>query len=260
MLSPMNDTCNVSLAIPQSRQQLMELCLAEGRLSPSDAARFRRFCELLAAHTHFQFHHINELLKQSYLPFNPDVEDAQRRRDPNANSASAKTQLIDTLAETLTRANYAPLDWVAIMQAIQASDLVDLRTEIDFHDFEHVMLYHRGQQPGQGARKKLLWKQRIDMHLYSNVLLGLQFKNESYFGERLYLLLSLPGHTAERSRTALSQRPYFDELVRSGSLCGASTRGGHLDVDQDHPESITFVRCDCLFDLWSIVFRAVRGE
>lgn len=184
MLTPMSEICNVNRTIPQSRQQLIELCLAEGRLTPEEAERFRSFCELLAAYTHFQFHQVNETLKKNYLPFNPDLEETLRRSNGAVEPQAMEAQLITTLSETLERANYAPLDWVAIMQAIKRSDLVDLKTEIDFYDFEQILLYHRGLEAGKGARKKLLWKQQIDMQIYSNVLLGLKFKNESYFGEK----------------------------------------------------------------------------
>lgn len=212
MLTFMSETCNVNRAIPQSRQQLIELCLAEGRLSEDDAGRFRSFCDLLAAYTHFQFHHINEALKRNYLPFNPDIAEAKRRNALSVDDGTTESQLIDTLTTTLARANYEPLDWVAIMNAMRGSDLVDLKTEINFYDFEQILLYHRGQTAGYGTRKKFFWQQRFDMQVYSNVLLGLKFKNESSLSANgtkrkrfnfqpgciyLYLYRDIPQHDLE---------------------------------------------------------------
>ncbi len=147
------------MSIPQSRQQLIELCLAEGRLSSKDAAHFRMFCELLAAYYHFEFHQIEEALKTNYMPFNPDANPLLSESVDMPNDADG-VRLLDLLAQTLQRANYRALDWVAIQQAVKQADLVDIKTEIDFHDYEQLLLFYRGEADSSGTRQKFLWKQQ----------------------------------------------------------------------------------------------------
>lgn len=182
--------------IPQSRQQLIELCIAEGRLSSTDAAHFRKFCELLAAYYHFEFYQIEEALKVNYAPFNPDANPLLSQSVDAAQRAHMESALLDLLTQTLQRANYRTLDWVAIQQAVRQADLVDIKTEIDFHDYEQLLLFYRGEADSSGSRQKLLWKQQIKMKLYSNVILGLKFKEKEYFvksGRKLDRLTFRPG-------------------------------------------------------------------
>lgn len=196
----MNDYQNQSQYIPESRQQIIDLCLSENRLSAADSARFRVFCDLLAAYSHFEFHQIEETLKRNYLPFNPDINRAAQREHKtwhNQNSESQiEQQLIELLSETLQRANYQSLDWVSIQQAIKLVDLVEIKTEIDFHDYEQLLLFHRGKSQRKGSRSKLLWTKHFDMMVYSNVMLGLKFRDEAYFtkkGQKVEQLTFRPG-------------------------------------------------------------------
>src|SRR5947207_15857499 len=60
--------------IPCSREDLIEFCLQEGRLTEEDMSSFRTFAELLAVYYHFRFYQLEKRLKQNYAPFNPDAD------------------------------------------------------------------------------------------------------------------------------------------------------------------------------------------
>lgn len=185
----------INHVIFHSRQQLLELCIGEGILDPKEAADFRQFCDLLAAYYHFEFHKIEEALKCNYSPFNPDASVVQRSGSL-AERAKMEAELLELLEHTLQRANYRSLDWVAIQQAVQLADLVDIKTDIDFHDYEQLVLFYRGESKENGTRQKFLWKQRIAMNVYANVILGLKFKEKEHFlskGRKLEKLTFQPG-------------------------------------------------------------------
>lgn len=60
--------------IPYSRQEIIDICLNDGKLLPIQANKFRKFCEILSAYYHFKFHSILEELKSNFVIFNPDNE------------------------------------------------------------------------------------------------------------------------------------------------------------------------------------------
>lgn len=167
--------------IPYTREELVDLCLADGKLSTEDAPKFRAFCELLAAYYNFHFHQHLETLKANYAPFDPD--NGHRTAGAEAIASDIKEErFIEALRYTLECANYRALDDMAMHEAIANSALVDLKTEIDFNDFDHVVFYYRGATPTTIELKRFyIWKRKIETALFTNVVLGIKFKEASYF-------------------------------------------------------------------------------
>lgn len=168
--------------IPYTREELIDLCLADGKLSDEEASQFRAFCELLAAYYNFYFHKHLETLKANYTPFDPD---AVQRRAGAVASEIKDDRFVDALRYTLECANYRALDDMAIQEAIANSALVDLKTEIDFNDFDHVVFYYRGATPTTIELTRFyIWKRKIETAVFHNVVLGIKFKEASYFHEQ----------------------------------------------------------------------------
>ena len=60
--------------IPYSRHEIIELCLADGKvIAIAEQQEFREFCQILAAYYHFKLHSCLEDLKFNFVPFNPDL-------------------------------------------------------------------------------------------------------------------------------------------------------------------------------------------
>lgn len=167
--------------IPYTREELIDLCLADGKLSAEDAPKFRAFCELLAAYYNFYFHKHLETLKANYAPFDPDG--GQRRASTEAIASEFKEdRFVEALRYTLECANYRALDDMAIHEAIANSALVDLKTEVDFNDFDQVVFYYRGATPTTIELTRFyVWKRKIETAVFNNVVLGIKFKEASYF-------------------------------------------------------------------------------
>lgn len=178
----MTATADRESFIPYTREELIDLCIEDGKLANDDIPKFRAFCELLAAYSNFQFHKHLETLKANYAPFDPD------NLDPAANVAEAvpsdikENRFVETLRYTLESANYRELDDAAIQEAIANSALVDLKTDIDFNDFDQVVFYHRGSTPTEIELTRFyVWKKKIQTAVFTNVVLGIKFKDASYF-------------------------------------------------------------------------------
>lgn len=170
--------------IPYTREELIDLCLADGKLSDDEAAQFRAFCELLAAYYNFYFHKHLETLKANYAPFDPD-RNQHRAGTETIASEIKEERFVEALRYTLECANYRALDDMAIQEAIANSALVDLKTEVDFNDFDQVVFYYRGATATTIELTRFyVWKRKIATAVFHNVVLGIKFKEAGYFHEQ----------------------------------------------------------------------------
>ncbi len=171
--------------IPYSREELIDLCIEDGRLATEEIPRFRAFCDILAAHFNFQFHKQLETLKRNYAPFDPDAVEQKE----GVNEAVASKMHVDrfaaTMREVLEAANYTQLDDMAIHEAIENTALIDLHTEVDFNDFDEVVFYYRDAKPTTIEIKRFfLWKRKVETDVFAHVVLGIKYKDAAYFREQ----------------------------------------------------------------------------
>ncbi|MEO1376194.1 MAG: TMEM143 family protein, partial [Cyanobacteria bacterium J06635_10] len=168
--------------IPYRRMDIIQLCLDDGQLDAADTQKFEDFCEILSSYYHFRFHKTLEDIKNNYVPFNPNA-------DVEALSAASFEQydkmesiVIDSFEHILQRANYIRLPENLIKQALGKKSLIDLKTEVDFDDFERVICYYRGDSYKTVIRKKLFfWKQEKRVDIYERIVLLIKFKEAAYF-------------------------------------------------------------------------------
>ena len=178
----MSATAETESFIPYTREELIDLCIEDGKLANEDIPPFRAFCELLAAHSNFQFHKHLETLKANYAPFDPDNLEHTLGPAEAIPSDIKENRFVETLRYTLECANYRELDDAAIQEAIANSALVDLKTDIDFNDFDQVVFYYRGSTPTDiDLTRFYVWKKKIQTAVFTNVVLGIKFKEASYF-------------------------------------------------------------------------------
>lgn len=171
--------------IPYSREELIDLCIEDGRLAPDDIPRFRSFCEILAAHFNFTFHKKLETLKSNYAPFDPNGVDNSDTLTEAVASPMHLKRFAETLREILEAANYTQLDDRAIHEAIANSALIDLKTQVDFNDFEEVVFYYREAKPTSlELTRFFFWKRKVETDVFSHVVLGIKYKAAAYFHEQ----------------------------------------------------------------------------
>lgn len=167
--------------IPYRRTELIELCIADGKLDPVAAGEFREFCEILAAYYHFEFHRFQESLKDNFAPFNPDAETRLNISYSPADLKTREQQVVDTLETVLRRANYNPLSTTDLEKAFAEKSLVDLRTEVDFDDFEQMLFYYRGDSQQTVITRKFFRAVELQVDVFERVVVLLKFKDRAYF-------------------------------------------------------------------------------
>ncbi|MGB5772379.1 MAG: TMEM143 family protein [Crocosphaera sp.] len=168
--------------IPFRRTDLINLCLEDGKLQDKDRQIFKEFCEILSAFFHFRFHYKLETIKDNYVSFNPNA-DIKALKEPSLDEyESMQTQVIKGFKYILERANYIQLSNDIIQKSLDAKSLINLKTDVDFDDFEHFFCYYRGDIYKTITVKKFgFLKQEKVIDILERVVLLIKFKGEGYF-------------------------------------------------------------------------------
>lgn len=173
--------------IPYSRQEIIELCLADGKIAIAQQQEFREFCQILAAYYHFKLHRCLEDLKSNFAPFNPDLIHEQTRSIASSDLELQQQEdnLLATFESILKQANYYSLSKQELAKALLEDSLFDLKTEVDFDDFKRMICYCRSQSTDTVTEKKWGFKtveRQVD--IYRRVVLLIKFKEEQHFKDK----------------------------------------------------------------------------
>ena len=167
--------------IPYRRSDLIELCVEDGQLATADVPKFRNFCEILSAYYHFTLHQKLELLKSNYAPFNPDTDTKFINELTPDQKANMQAQLVTVFENILSQANYISLNKKMLQLALKEKSLIELKTQIDFADFDQIVFYYRGDRKQKIFFKKLWKNLEKTIEVFERVVLLLKFKNPKYF-------------------------------------------------------------------------------
>ncbi len=170
--------------IPYRRSDLIDLCICDGQLSVDEQATFREFCNILSAYYHFQFHSYLETIKYNFEPFNPDsITKVIHQPDP-MELQQMEEKLIVAVIEVLERANYIPLSQESLQRAFKVKSLIDLKTDIDFNEFEQLVCYYRGDDIQTIKIKRWFWHKEIQLDILQQIFVLLRFKDTTYFEDK----------------------------------------------------------------------------
>ena len=173
--------------IPYSRQEIIELCLADGKIAVDEHQNFQDFCQILTAYSHFKLHRSLETLKANFVPFNPDLDDYQPiiQLDNDTSIEQKENDLINTFTDILKQANYYPVSQATLQQALEAGSMFDLKTEVDFDDFARMICYCRSDRSEKITVKKMFFKtEEKQIDIYQRVVLLIRFKSEQHFQDK----------------------------------------------------------------------------
>ncbi|VEP11554.1 conserved hypothetical protein [Hyella patelloides LEGE 07179] len=167
--------------IPHTRQALIALCLSENKLTVKEKKQFEEFCQILAAYYHFKFHSYLENIKHNYTLFNPDRSGEVATQYDLASQKSMTENLIQDFTTILQKANYYPLSKGVLRRALTDDSLFDLKTEVDFTDFEEMLCYCQGDIYKNIKIKKFWRTQEKRVDIFERVVLLIKFKEEKHF-------------------------------------------------------------------------------
>jgi hypothetical protein len=169
--------------IPFRRQDIVEMCLHDGRLAAQEAD-FRQLAAMLDQVFHFEFHRVVEALKNAYADVDPDSD----TRRPDIAAPEARQPFVELLDCLLVKANYERVSEDELNQALKESSLFKIRLQVDFSDFAEVSLFARGQS----QRREWLpqWfglrSRAVDFINYERVVVYLKFRDDYVATQRQF--------------------------------------------------------------------------
>lgn len=174
------------------------MCAADVPAAERDA--FRAFANLLASLVHHRFRTRLEALKDTYHPFDPDVDTVEVTELDAAGRRTLQQLLVDELTALAEDANFARISRDDLGRAFAEESLLKVRLEADFDDFEQVLFYRRGESTREEEIRSLfgLRRRAIAFTSYGKVLVYVKFKDAAHFtarGRKIERLPFTPGST-----------------------------------------------------------------
>jgi len=166
--------------IPYLRDDIIAMCLDEGRLDAAGAESFRSVCSHLVDYLHCRFLSDIDAVKRHYAPFDPDRETVLRDRgaDSLAHSEEELVRLFRRLAED---ANYFEIDRAYIEKCFDEVTLIKLRTRVDLGDFDRVACFARGDVYKTVPVRRFFRTRPHRVDVLQRVLLFLKYKEAEHF-------------------------------------------------------------------------------
>ena len=169
--------------IPYQRSELIELCLSDGHFNREQAEEFQEFCTLLSAFYHFKFQTFIEQLKKNYAFFDPNI-DLKSNKVTAEDLPQIEAELVEEFQLVLERANYKPISKASLKQVFTNQSIIELKTKVEFNDFDQMICYRRGDFKQTIEYKKFFRKKKKTIDVFDRVVLLIKFKDRRYFEEQ----------------------------------------------------------------------------
>jgi Protein of unknown function (DUF3754) len=174
--------------IPVRRMELVDLLCADPGLADADRERFQTFCKLVVAIFHFEYNRHLERLKASYAPFDPDSDCIALKKWRAEERQQRLNELFSEFGWLMDRANFRHLSADAIAPAVGASSNWGLVVDVDFHMFERLAIFARGDGEDRRALRRAsgLWrKQEVEVPIYRRLVMILKLRPHKRLGKQI---------------------------------------------------------------------------
>ncbi|MEJ7786776.1 MAG: TMEM143 family protein [Solirubrobacteraceae bacterium] len=167
---------------------------AEGRLAAAERDHFPVLARRLSALFHLEFHARLEALKDAYAPLARDPDTRAIRTFDDRERTAARRRLAGELQRLLDAANFEPVDGDELRRAFSEESLLELRLEVDFDDFDDLLVFHRGATVREERLSRWfgLRQRAVAFTNYEKVLLFVTFKDAEDFARRGRAVENLP--------------------------------------------------------------------
>lgn len=159
--------------IPVAFDELFERGIKD--LEVSEKSEYKTFASLLRSFYHAKFHYELLELKSLYLPFNPDADTLTLKTYSFDAYETIKAKLLSKIRPLLNHANYEELTQEALSKAMNDISPYGVEVNVDFDDFEEIVLFIRGEAKREEERRTLrslyLNKERFSVKVYRRLFL-----------------------------------------------------------------------------------------
>jgi hypothetical protein len=158
--------------IPVRKIDVLNALADHGALrDAADRDKFRRFCRLLGAIYHYEYHDQLESLRNSYFYFDPDS--AGHSRADSATLERAYRDLIIALTGALHDANFIEVAHEEIERAHRDDALVRVKIHASLDNYREIRFFRRGSHKETVDIRKWfgLRSREVEIHVYDDVVM-----------------------------------------------------------------------------------------
>lgn len=174
--------------IPLRRCELVDVLCQEADLGAAELDMFRRFCGLVAAIYHHEFHQLQERIKDAYAPFDPDSDTRCLVALSEEEKLRRLNTLFNELAVVLERADYKHLSAADLEPAMVSASAWGIHTDVDFRVFERLVIFARGDVVEKRQLRMLrraLRQGETDVPIYQRLVLMMKLRPHRRLGRQV---------------------------------------------------------------------------
>ena len=176
---------NRERALPIRPSDLNRLLREQEELDEADRAALEELGRRLASTIHAEFFERLNSLKEKYGALDPDSDYVDTAGRVEVESKNGVEEFFEALEGVLDRANYHPLPFKVIREAVAAPNEMGLNYTPNFHMFEHLRIYCRGYTRMSRVRRGIqtaFRKTRVTLDAYQRMVVVLKFKPNEKLG------------------------------------------------------------------------------
>jgi len=147
--------------IPCSRHTLANRLCKTASFAPDQERQFKSFCEILMAYLHHEAQKQLETMKEAYAHFDPNLDTTLYPTLDRAGKQQAAQTLADTLENILRKSNFTKFARETIELSLKQSSLIPVTTDVNFNDYERILIYYRGDEKKEVVIKNFSAKKRL---------------------------------------------------------------------------------------------------
>ncbi len=164
--------------IPYLLDDLLEMCLSDGPLSPEEGGAFREFASFFSACGNFRSHRELGSLDKDYAYFNPDSEMRLAACSPQ-DLAAAGGRVVAAFRTVALGANYREMTREEMIKSFESMCLIKMKTAVDLDEFDQVECFVRGNDlRTHKVRNWKLQEVKTEIEVWRRVLLLMKFKKD----------------------------------------------------------------------------------
>lgn len=169
--------------IPVRKADLVNACAQRNDLSGAEQDAFRELCQIMISTLHFDYHKTLEVLKDSYAPFDPNLDTLPIEVLSSTEVEDKQRLFADTFANVLNAANFEKVTEQDLQEALEEESLFKVRLAVEFDDFDEVVFYRRGEYQKTETITSLfgMRKRELTFTNYDKVAVYIKFKDADYF-------------------------------------------------------------------------------
>lgn len=164
--------------IPVNKSELALSLLKRFRVR-TERKQFSEFCRLISSVFHFQYHFTLEILKELYIPFDPDADKLMVSAYTTGSNDNPRREadLYRLLEELLTAGNYTRITDEKLEKAFTGVSPWGLQLDVDFSSYDRYAIYYKGERRDSFERKVLFRKKTYDFDVYGRVFFLFRLKD-----------------------------------------------------------------------------------